>query len=76
MEGVLVRARRAGSNKTVSVVTDAKGAYAFPRERLEPGRYEVSIRAVKFVLQQPATAEVTAGGGARLDLTLKPANIL
>ena len=76
MEGVLVRARRAGSSKTVTVVTDAKGAYAFPRERLEPGRYEVSIRAVKFVLQQPAAADVTAGAAARLDLTLKPANVL
>src|SRR5688572_1554645 len=56
MEGVLVRARRAGSNKTVTVVTDAKGAYAFPRDRLEPGRYEVSIRAIKYVLPQAATA--------------------
>ena len=76
MEGVLVRARRTGSNKTVTVVTDAKGSYTFPRERLEPGRYDVSIRAIKFVLPQPATADVTAGAPVRLDLSLKAANVL
>ena len=76
MEGVLVRARRSGSNKTVTVVTDAKGSYTFPRERLEPGRYDVSIRAVKFVLPQPAAADVSAAAPVRLDLALKPANVL
>src|SRR5687768_3517439 len=68
MEGVLVRARRDGSNKTVTVVTDAKGSYAFPRERLEPGRYDVSIRAIKFVMAKPAMVEVTAAAPARLEI--------
>src|SRR5688572_891459 len=76
MEGVLVLAKRAGSNKTVTVVTDAKGAYAFPRERLEPGKYDVAIRAIKYVLAKPAAVDVTADKPARLDLTLKPANVL
>ena len=45
MEGVLVSARRQGSTRTVTVVTNAEGVYSFPRARLEPGRYDVSIRA-------------------------------
>jgi streptogramin lyase len=76
MEGVLVSARREGSNMTVTVVTDARGAYSFPRERLEPGRYDISIRAVGFVLAGKAAVEITAGAPARLDLTLRPSNIL
>ncbi len=50
MEGVLVSAKRDGSTKTVTVVSRADGAYAFPRDRLEPGRYALSVRAVKYVL--------------------------
>ena len=76
MEGVLVRARRAGSNRTVTVVTDARGTYSFPRDRIEPGRYEVSIRAIQYVLAKPSIADVAAGAPARLDLTLQRANIL
>src|SRR5688572_3852847 len=34
MEGVLVNARKAGSNMTLTVVSDAKGRYAFPAGRL------------------------------------------
>src|SRR4051812_21500930 len=41
MEGVLVSAKREGSNKTVTVVTHADGRYSFPNDRLEPGRYAV-----------------------------------
>jgi len=41
LEGVLVRAQREGSNKTVTVVSRADGSYTFPRERLEPGRYRL-----------------------------------
>src|SRR6185436_19770443 len=50
MEGVLVSAKREGSNKTVTVVSHADGRYSFPSERLEPGRYAVTVRAVKYVL--------------------------
>jgi streptogramin lyase len=76
LEGVLVSARRAGSTKTVTVVTNAKGVYAFPRERLEPGRYDLAIRAVGFVLAAPAAADVTAGAPARMNLSLRPSNVL
>ena len=55
MEGVLVSAKREGSTKTVTVVSHADGSYAFPRDRLEPGRYAVSTRAVKYVLAERGT---------------------
>ncbi|MGN6750445.1 MAG: carboxypeptidase-like regulatory domain-containing protein, partial [Xanthobacteraceae bacterium] len=45
MEGVVVTARKDGSIVSTSVTTDAKGQYAFPENRLEPGRYTVTIRA-------------------------------
>ena len=48
MEGVVVSARRDGANFTVSVVSDAKGKYSFPRTHLEPGKYALTIRAVGY----------------------------
>ena len=70
MEGVLVNARRAGSNMTVTVVTDDKGRYQFPASKLEPGKYALSIRAVGYDLARRAIVEVAAGGGAQTDLKL------
>ena len=77
MEGVLVSAKREGSNKTVTVVSHADGRYSFPSDRLEPGRYAVTVRAVKYVLLgHAATAEVAAGKTAQVDLALQGANPL
>jgi streptogramin lyase len=76
MEGVLVSARRAGSTKTVTVVTDAKGAYAFPNGRLEAGRYDLSIRAIGYVLAGKASVDLAGGASSRLDLTLRASNVL
>src|SRR5437763_11878005 len=72
MEGVLVSAKRAGSTITVTVVSDASGQYGFPRERLEPGSYSVTIRAVGYELPSggPAQVEVKAQASAALDLNL------
>src|SRR5260370_9662371 len=50
MEGVLVSARKVGSTITVTVVSDAQGRYRFPASKLDPGRYELGIRAVGFEL--------------------------
>jgi streptogramin lyase len=72
MEGVLVSARRADSNMTVTVVTNAQGRYRFPASRLEPGQYTIAIRAAGFDLARRATAEVKAGVTASADLTLIP----
>src|SRR5262245_49327400 len=70
MEGVLVSARKDGSNKTVTVVTDEKGRYRFPASRLEPGQYAISIRAVGYDLAGPVAPQVTDKGAASADLKL------
>jgi streptogramin lyase len=70
MEGVLVSAKLAGSNKTITVVSDAKGQYVFPASRLEPGKYAVTIRAAGYDLAGPSSVEVSAKGGATSDLKL------
>jgi hypothetical protein len=48
MEGVVVTAKRPGSIVEVSVTTDAQGRYVFPENRLDPGEYALSIRAVGY----------------------------
>ncbi|OFW00671.1 MAG: hypothetical protein A3I61_12545 [Acidobacteria bacterium RIFCSPLOWO2_02_FULL_68_18] len=69
MEGVLVGARKAGSTIATWVVTGAQGEYRFPRERLEPGKYSVRIRAAGYKL--PDTPVDVTASGARLDLQLE-----
>ena len=54
MEGVLVGAKRTGSTISTWVVSNAQGQYSFPRDRMEPGEYAISIRAVGYEL--PATS--------------------
>jgi streptogramin lyase len=76
MEGVLVRAKKAGSTITITVVSDAKGRYAFPSAKLEPGRYSLRIRAVGYELAGPDSVEVAAGKTAAADLKLKKASDL
>jgi len=72
MEGVLVNAKRAGSTMTITVVSDAQGQYSFPKDRLEPGKYAVTIRAVGYDLPSagPTQVDVTAQQPAALDLNL------
>src|SRR5262249_12468608 len=48
MEGVVVSAKKQGSIIKVSVTTDEQGRYSFPEERLEPGEYTITIRAVGY----------------------------
>lgn len=71
MEGVLVSAKRAGSTMTLTVVSDARGRYSFPRNRLEPGAYAIRIRAVGYELDGPATIDVTAQQPAQFDVKLR-----
>jgi streptogramin lyase len=70
MEGVVVTARKDGSIVSTSVTTDAKGRYAFPENRLEPGHYTIAVRAVGYDLPAPATANVIAERTSNLDLKL------
>src|SRR5438552_3751925 len=70
MEGVVVTARRAKSIVQVSVTTDADGRYSFPRNRLEPGEYTLSIRAVGYDIESPTKPTVN-GKDATSDIKLK-----
>src|SRR5215217_3097950 len=70
MEGVLVSARKTGSAVTVTVVSNEQGRYAFPADRLDPGSYTISIRAVGYKLDGPKSADVPAGAAATADLKL------
>ena len=62
MEGVVVSAHKAGSIVTVSVTTDAQGRYSFPENRLEPGQYSITIRAVGYD-EKSQTLEVELANG-------------
>jgi streptogramin lyase len=62
MEGVLVSAKREGSTVTTTVVSNDKGQFTFPADRLEPGHYNISIRAAGYNLDGPKAVDVAAGG--------------
>lgn len=70
MEGVVVSAKRYGSTITTSVVSDSHGLYSFPADRLEPGTYQLSIRAVGYELKDAPPVNITAGSTAKADLVL------
>ena len=70
MEGVLVRAKGIGSSMRITVVTDSQGHYAFPRTKLGPGKYSVSIRAIGYTVRDPGQIEVSENKATRLDLKL------
>jgi len=72
MEGVVVSAKRPGSTIMVSVSTNAQGQYRFPKDRLAPGDYDITMRAVGYTL--PSTkATIRAAGSTQLDLRLAKA---
>ena len=68
MEGVLVSAQMTKSSSkgavntpiTITVVTDATGRYTFPRNRLDPGRYTLRIRATGYDLEDPGPVDIAA----------------
>ena len=70
LEGVVVTARREGANFSVSVVSDAKGKYAFPRTHLVPGKYDIKIRAVGYDIPAPVATTVVQGKTAKQNLAL------
>ena len=71
MEGVLVSAKREGSTITVSVVSDAQGRYRFPRAKLEPGKYALSVRAVGYDLEGSRAVDIVASQAATADMQLR-----
>jgi hypothetical protein len=76
MEGVLVSARKDGSNITTTVVTDDKGRYAFPAGRLDAGHYTIAIRASGYDLEGPKAIDIPAGASATADIKLAKAKNL
>ncbi len=72
MEGVVVSAKRPGSTIMVSVSTNAQGQYSFPQDRLAPGTYDITMRAVGYTLK-PTTATIQSGGSTKLDVSLAKA---
>jgi virginiamycin B lyase len=76
MEGVLVSAKKTGSNITVTVASDQSGRYSFPGNRLEPGQYALRIRAVEYELDGPSSVEISGEKPATADLKLRKAKDL
>ncbi|MFL6796965.1 MAG: carboxypeptidase regulatory-like domain-containing protein [Xanthobacteraceae bacterium] len=75
MEGVLVSARKEASTITITVVSNARGEYAFPAGRLEPGQYQLSIQATGYALDGAGAVLLAADQAAKADLKLKPAPV-
>ena len=71
MEGVVVTANRPDSIVQVSVTTDAQGRYSFPENRLDPGEYTISIRAVGYDINSPTKAKVESEKTTTADIKLK-----
>src|SRR5215469_2143860 len=69
MEGVLVSAKKDGSTITTTVVTNDKGQYSFPADRLDAGHYTIAIRAIGYDLDGPKAVDI-ATGGSKADLKL------
>ena len=57
---------------SVSVISDAKGDFHVPADRLSPGHYTLAIRAVGYDLAAPAAAQVVSGKTADVNLKLTP----
>jgi hypothetical protein len=73
MEGVLVKAKRAGSNITVTVVSNDKGQFVFPSNRLAPGQYSLSVRAAGYELEAAQQVEIVLNQTAEKELKLAAA---
>lgn len=71
LEGVVVTARREGANFDVSVVSDAAGSYSFPRTRVAPGSYDLTIRAIGYEVRAPVKAAVSVRITTKVDIVLQ-----
>jgi streptogramin lyase len=71
MGGVTVTASRDKSTISVTAITDDRGRYSFPADRLAPGVYSLSIRAIGYDPDGKTTANVAAEQTATVDIALK-----
>ena len=67
MEGVLVSAKAARTNITITVVSDEKGRYSFPRARLKPGQYALIVKAAGYEIASPRAVTGVPSRAAQLD---------
>jgi virginiamycin B lyase len=72
MEGVLVSAKGAGANMTITVVSDSTGRYNFPRTRLKPGKYSISTRAGGYDVAAPGAATTNRKASQGRDIHTGP----
>ena len=71
MGGVTVTARQDKSAISVTAITDDQGRYSFPADRLAPGTYALTIRAIGYDLDGKPIANVAADQPATADIKLK-----
>ena len=71
MQGVVVSVRGENSVFSVSVVTDVRGVYSFPRSHLADGSYTVAIRAVGYDLVNPGPVRIVGDVMSIVDLELR-----
>jgi virginiamycin B lyase len=71
MAGVPVTATPANSTISVTAITDDRGRYSFPADRLGPGAYALTIRATGYDLDGKPMATVAPEHTANTDLALK-----
>lgn len=70
MEGVLVKAKRIGGNVTITVVSDAQGRYSFPKDKLNPAQYSLSVKATGYETTD-RTVKLTGNKDTTVDLKLQ-----
>jgi streptogramin lyase len=71
MEGVLVSARKADSTITLTVVSGRDGQFDFPKGKLAAGQHELSVRAVGYELDGPASVDLDANKGTTIEIKLR-----
>src|SRR5476649_1380050 len=71
MEGVLVSAKKAGSNITITVVSDRDGRFSFPANKIEPGQYALRVRAIGYDLDNHQNIDVAPQKTTTVDLKLR-----
>src|ERR1700729_4315337 len=76
MEGVLVSAKKDGATVTTTVVSNDKGQFSFPADRLDPGHYTITIRAAGYNLVGPKAVDIAQGAAGSADVKLAKTNNL
>ena len=71
MEGVLVKAKQASGNITITVVSDAQGRYAFPANKINPGQYTLSVRATGYEVPNRSMPVTVGAETTKADIKLR-----